>query len=140
MGAHPKSLGVVIGPGAGTRIYLRCGPTDLRKAFDGLTRIVEEELGRQITDGDFVVFCNRARSRLKAIYWDGSGVCLFAKRLEDGRFSWPNSLEASKEVTSAELSMLLEGIDFRNAVHRKWQRRRPISEESEESASIPLTT
>ncbi len=97
----------MIGLGAGTRIYVRCGVTDLRKAFDGLTRIVEEDLSRSITDGDFILFCNRARNRLKAIYWDGSGLCLFAKRLEGGRFAWPDSKEAAQEITSAELSMLL---------------------------------
>ena len=117
----------MIGLGAGTRIYLRCGVTDLRKAFDGLTRIVEEDLSRRITDGDFVLFCNRARNRLKGIYWDGSGVCLFAKRLEGGRFAWPSSREVAQEITSAELSMLLEGIDYRNATHRVWYRRRPVA-------------
>ena len=122
----------MIGLGAGTRIYLRCGVTDLRKAFDGLTRVVEEDLSRNITDGDFVVFCNRARNRLKAIYWDGSGVCLYSKRLEGGRFAWPNSREAALEVTSAELSMLLEGIDYRNATHRVWYRRRPIRNDTPE--------
>ena len=68
----------MIGPGVGTRIYVRCGVTDLSKAFDGLAQIVEEDLSRNITDGDFIVFCNRARNRLKAIYWDGSGLCLFS--------------------------------------------------------------
>ena len=130
----------MIGLGAGTRIYVRCGVTDLRKAFDGLTRIVEEDLSRSITDGDFILFCNRARNRLKAIYWDGSGLCLFAKRLEGGRFAWPNSKEAAQEITSAALSMLLEGIDFRNATHRVWYRRRPISERKDEEATIRLTT
>lgn len=126
----------MIGLGAGTRIYLRCGVTDLRKAFDGLAQVVENDLSRNLTDGDFIVFCNRARNRLKAIYWDGSGVCLFAKRLEGGRFAWPDTREAAKEITSAELSMLLEGIDYRNTTHRAWYRRRPISEPSR----IPLTT
>lgn len=129
----------MIGLGAGTRIYLRCGVTDLRKAFDGLARIVEEDLRRNITDGDFVLFCNRARNRIKAIYWDGSGLCLFAKRLEGGRFAWPQSKLAAEEVTPAELSMLLEGIDFRNTTHRVWYRRRPISKKSQESSVVALT-
>ena len=140
MAAAATSLGYLIGPGAGTRIYLRCGVTDLRKAFDGLARIVEEDLCRSITDGDFILFCNRARNRLKAIYWDGSGLCLFAKRLEGGRFAWPDSKEIAQEITSAELSMILEGIDFRNATHRAWYRRRPISERKDEESPIPLTT
>ena len=54
----------MIGLGAGTRIYLRCGVTDLRKAFDGLARIVEEDLSRSITDGEFIVFCNYVASRV----------------------------------------------------------------------------
>lgn len=116
----------MIGLGVGTRIHLRCGITDLRKSFDGLTQIVESDLGRSITDGDVVLFCNRACTRLKAIYWDGSGLCLFLKRLEAGKFAWPQSNEAAQEVTWAELSMVLEGIDFRNATHRAWHRRRPI--------------
>lgn len=130
----------MIGPGAATRIYLRCGVTDLRKAFDGLTQIVEEDLSRSITDGDFIVFCNRVQNRLKAIYWDGSGLCLFAKRLEGGRFAWPDTREAAKEITAAELSMLLEGIDFRNATHRAWYRRRPIPKRNEKESKIRLTT
>jgi transposase len=129
----------VIGLGAGTRIYLRCGVTDLRKAFDGLAHIVEEDLSRNITDGDFVIFCNRAQNRLKAIYWDGSGLCLFAKRLEGGRFAWPQSKTAAEEITPAELSMLLEGIDFRNTTHRVWYRRRPISKKPVETSPVSLT-
>lgn len=140
MAAPSTSLDSVIGPGSGTRIYVRCGVTDLRKAFDGLTRIVEEDLSRSITDGDFIVFCNRSRNRLKAIYWDGSGLCLFAKRLEGGRFAWPESADAAREITSAELSMLLEGIDFRNATHRLWYRRRPVGHKVEDPSEILLTT
>ncbi len=123
----------MIGPGNGARIYLRCGVTDLRKAFDGLARIVEEDLSRDILDGELVVFCNRARNRIKAVYWDGSGLCLFAKRLEGGRFAWPQSKESAKEITNAELSMLLEGIDFRDATHRRWYRRRPIDNKLEKA-------
>ena len=130
----------MIGLGAGTRIYLRCGVTDLRKAFDGLSKVVEEDLSRNITDGDFIVFCNRVKNRLKAIYWDGSGLCLFAKRLEGGRFAWPDSKIEAKEITSAELGMLLEGIDFRDKTHRVWYRRRPVKERNEEASKFPLTT
>jgi transposase len=126
----------VIGLGAGARIYLRCGTTDLRKAFDGLAGIVEHELGRDLYAGELILFCNRAHTRLKAIYWDGSGLCLFAKRLEAGTFSWPESTEAAKEITSAELSMLLEGIDLRSAKHRVWYRRRPIEDTSEKLCKL----
>ena len=107
----------MIGLGAGVRLYLRCGVTDLRKSFGGLATIVEEDLKRNLLDGDLVLFCNRSRNRIKGIYWDGSGVCLFAKRLEGGSFSWPNSTAVAKEITLAELAMLLEGIALRNAKH-----------------------
>lgn len=120
----------MIGLGTGARIYLRSGTTDLRKAFDGLAGIVEHELRRDLYAGELILFCNSARNRIKAIYWDGSGLCLFAKRLEAGTFSWPASSEAAKEITAAELSMLLEGIDLRRAKHRVWYRRRPIEEAS----------
>ena len=122
----------MIGLGATVRLYLKCGITDLRKSFDGLAQIVEEDLKRNLLDGDLILFCNRARNRIKGIYWDGSGVCLFAKRLEGGSFAWPESKELAKEITSAELGMLLEGIDLRKARHRMWYRRRPISESSGE--------
>ena len=129
----------MIGLGAGTRIYLKCGVTDLRKAFDGLAKIVEDDLSRNITDGDFILFCNRAKNRIKGIYWDGSGLCLFAKRLEGGSFAWPETKEEAKEITSAELAMVLEGIDFRNKTHRTWYRRRPIEERSAQVETNALT-
>jgi transposase len=129
----------LIGLSAGTRVYLRCGPTDLRKSFDGLAQIVEDDLRRDILDGDLVFFCNRSRNRIKAVYWDGSGLCLFAKRLDGGRFAWPQSAEAAREITPAELTMLLEGIDFRDARHRVWSRRRPIERKPLDPREIRLT-
>ncbi len=122
----------MIGLAPGARFYLRCRPTDLRKAFDGLAGLVEEDLGHNLYDAVVVLFCNRARNRLKAIYWDGSGLCLFAKRLEAGTFSWPDSAEQAKEITPAELSMLLEGVDFRSALHRRWHRRRPATSSTQQ--------
>lgn len=127
MAHSSRGLVLVIGLSSGARFYLRCGPTDLRKAFDGLASIVEDELKRDLYDAVVVLFCNRARNRIKAIYWDGSGLCLFAKRLEAGTFSWPESAEDAKEITPAELSMLLEGVDFRSGMHRRWHRRRSVS-------------
>lgn len=126
----------MIGLNSSTRIYVRCGVTDMRKAFDGLAKIVEEDLRRNILDGEIVLFCNRAQNRIKGIYWDGSGLCLFAKRLEGGRFAWPQTATAAKEITPAECAMLLEGIDFRTASHRRWYRRRPIDNVSRTVANI----
>ena len=123
----------MIGLGPSVRIFLRCGVTDLRKSFDGLARIVEEDLEHNLLDGDLVLFCNRSRNRLKGVFWDGSGLCLFAKRLEGGSFGWPTSAGEAKEITNAELAMLLEGIDIRRAKHRMWYRRRPIPKATHEA-------
>lgn len=129
----------MIGLNASVRIYLRCGVTDLRKSFDGLARIVEEDLKHDLLDGDLVLFCNRSRNRIKGVYWDGSGLCVFAKRLEGGSFSWPTSSEEAKEITGAELAMLLEGIDIRRARHRMWYRRRPVEKKTKEASTELLT-
>lgn len=107
-------------------IYLRCGITDLRKSFSGLALIVEDDLERNLLDGEVFLFCNKSRKLIKAVYWDGSGLCVFSKRLEGGCFCWPVSREKAKEITTAELSMLLEGLDNRETQHRFWYRRRPI--------------
>ncbi len=79
----------MIGLGAATRIYLAAGVTDLRKSFDGLYGIVEELLELDPLSGALFVFCNRSHNRLKVLYWDGSGLCVLAKRLEKGTFRWP---------------------------------------------------
>jgi transposase len=113
----------VIGLGAATRIYLAAGVTDLRKSFDGLYGIVEETLALDPLSGALFVFCNRTRNRLKVLYWDGSGLCVLAKRLEQGTFRWPAVAAASHEVSRAELELLISGLDLANARERKWYRR-----------------
>ena len=102
-------------------------PVDFRKGHDGLAALVQSQLRRKPFDGSVYVFRAKRADRLKLIYWDGSGLCLFAKRLEAGTFSWPDSAEQAREITPAELSMLLEGVDLRNAMHRRWHRRRAVS-------------
>jgi transposase len=106
---------------AGVRIYLAMGLTDMRKGFDGLAALAQEALKQDPFSGHLFVFRGRRGDLIKILYWDGQGFCLFAKRLEKGRFLWPNS---SKDVsrdgvahlTRAQLSMLLEGIDWRAPV------------------------
>ena len=120
----------MIGISTSTTIFLRSGHTDLRKSFGGLAEIVEEDLKRSILDGELFLFCNKSKKLLKAIYWDGSGLCVLAKRLEGGRYSWPTTNEKAKEITYAELSMLLEGLDFKASQHRSWYRRRPTMKET----------
>ncbi len=115
----------MIGISASTTIYLRSGYTDLRKSFIGLAEIVEGELDRSILNGELFIFCNKSKKLLKAIYWDGSGLCVLAKRLEAGTYSWPLTKDKAKEITYAELTMLVEGLDFMASQHRLWYRRRP---------------
>ena len=94
------------------RIYIRPGQTDLRKAVNGLTIIVQEAMELDPFSGSVYVFCSRDRKLLKAVYWDKSGFWLSQKRLEKEKFPWPETKEAVKELSSEELSMLLKGIDF----------------------------
>ena len=85
----------------------------MRKGFDGLARLVEENLKRDPFGGQLFVFRGRRGDLLKALWWDGQGLCLFAKRLERGRFVWPKAQGGTCVLSPAQLSMLLEGIDWR---------------------------
>lgn len=97
----------------GARIWLACGITDMRKGFDGLAAIVQMQLAEDPFSGQLFVFRGRRGDRVKLLWWDGDGLCLFAKRLERGRFVWPNAASGSVHLSQAQLSMLLEGIDWR---------------------------
>ena len=94
------------------RIFLRPGPTDLRKASNGLTAIVQEGMKQDPFSGSVYMFCNRDRTLLKAVYWDRNGFWLSGKRLEKEKFPWPETTEAARELSAEELKMLLAGIDF----------------------------
>lgn len=98
---------------AGVRIYLAMGPTDMRKGIDGLTLLVQELLKLDPFAGHLFAFRGRRAYLIKILYWDGQGFCLFAKRLEKGRFTWPITKEGVVTLTPAQLSMLVEGIDWR---------------------------
>ena len=103
------------------RIFLAPGVTDMRKSFDTLAALARDGIGEDPLSGSLFVFCNRRRDRLKILYWDRSGYVLFAKRLEKGTFSWPAAKGQSKiEFTSAELSMLIGGLDLRSSRKRPW--------------------
>ena len=101
---------------AGTRIYLALEPTDMRKGFDGLAAQVSHVLRRDPFSGHLFLFRGKRGDRLKALYWDGSGLCLFAKRLERGRFVWPRIEQGAVTLTPAQLAMLIEGMDWRRAI------------------------
>ena len=95
------------------RVFAKSGATDMRKSFDGLVGLVEQELGQDVESGHLFLFFNRRGDRVKVLWWDGDGLCLFAKRLERGRFVWPQATSGTVHLTAAQLSMLLEGIDWR---------------------------
>jgi transposase len=103
----------VIGLPAGTRVWLAAGVTDMRRGFDGLASIVHEKLLEDPFGGHVFVFRGRRGDRIKVLWWSGDGMCLLAKRLEDGRFVWPAAESGAVHLTPAQLSMLLEGIDWR---------------------------
>jgi transposase len=100
------------------RIFLRPGFTDMRKAANGLSIIVEEQLELDPLSGNLFLFCNRRRSIFKALYWDRNGFCLWKKRLEKDRFPWPKDGGGVAEIGEQQLKWLLDGIDFFRA-HKK---------------------
>ena len=104
---------------AGVRIYLACGATDMRKGFDSLSVMAQEVLRQDPFAGHLFAFRGRRGDLVKVLYWDGQGFCLFAKRLEKGRFVWPTPADGVVTISAAQLGYLLEGIDWR-APRRTW--------------------
>jgi transposase len=94
------------------RIFIQPGSTDMRKQINGLSIFVEEELKDNPMSGNLYMFCNKSRRRLKMIYWDRNGFCMWQKRLEQDRFPWPKTRDEAIEIKKEELFMLLDGIDF----------------------------
>ena len=113
----------MIGLPNGTRVWLAAGMTDMRRGFDGLAAIAQEKLGADPFGGHVFVFRGRRGDLVKLLWWDGEGLCLFDKRLERGRFIWPQATEGSVHLSTAQLSMLLEGIDWRRP-ERTWTPRK----------------
>ena len=103
-----------------TRVWLACGVTDMRKGFPGLAAQAERVLKADPHCGHLFIYRGRRGDLIKMIWWDGQGACLFSKRLERGRFVWPSASDGKVSVTPAQLSMLLEGIDWRAPV-RTWR-------------------
>jgi transposase len=106
----------VISLPAGTQIWIAAGVTDLRRGFTGLSGMVQTVLHENPFSGHIFLFRGRRGDLIKMLWFDGDGLCLFAKRLERGRFVWPQAGSGTVSLTRAELSMLLEGIDWRCTV------------------------
>ena len=102
-----------------TQIWIAAGVTDLRRGFDGLSALIQTKLEKSPLSGQVFIFRGRRGDLVKLIWFDGDGLCLFQKRLERGRFIWPQATEGSVALTRAQLSMLLEGIDWRRP-ERTW--------------------
>lgn len=105
-------------PLSDARVFLALGSTDMRKAINGLSIMVEQHLSRDPFSGDLFVFCNRRRNMIKVLYWDKNGFCLWHKRLEEHKFQWPESAEEVVMIGPRELEWLLDGLDFTSAHQR----------------------
>ncbi len=100
-------------------MFVRPGTTDMRKQINGLAALVRDQLGhdpggrlRLTPDGSLYLFAGPSRDRLKILYWDRNGFCLWQKRLEEDRFPWPKDVGEIRKISSEQLAMLLDGIDF----------------------------
>ncbi len=102
-------------PPQDTRIFIRPGATDMRKAINGLAGIVQNEFDMNPYDNSIFAFSNKRADRIKILYWDRNGFCLWHKRLEKDRFPWPKNENQVLELTPEQLRWLLNGIDFRRA-------------------------
>ena len=106
------------------RVVLAVEPVDMRKSFNGLWAVVEQHLREDPREGRLYLFTNKTRNRLKALYWDGTGAWVFAKRLEKGRFSWPIGSDGKKLSLKPEaVIMLLNGIDLQKGCEKAWYER-----------------
>lgn len=110
----------MIGLPIGTRIWLAAGVTDMRQGMNGLAALVQTALAESVFAGHLFIFRGRRGDLVKLLWWSGDGMNLYAKRLERGRFVWPQVTTGAVHLTSAQLSMLLEGIDWRRP-ERTWQ-------------------
>ena len=102
----------MIAVASGLKVLIATKPVDFRKGMDGLAALVKEHLGADPFSGAVFVFRAKRADRLKLIVWDGTGLCLFAKRLEDGRFRWPKIEDGVMRLTPSQLSALIEGLDW----------------------------
>ena len=108
----------MIAPGTGVRVYLACGATDMRKGIEGLAAMTQDVLRQKPTGGAVFAFRGRMGDRLKLLYWDGQGFCLYYKVLQKDRFPWPRAGDGAVRLTSAQLAMLWD-----RAGERHWSER-----------------
>ena len=105
------------------KVYLATEPCDMRKSFEGLSAVIEQQLKESPLSGAAFIFTNKKHNRLKILYWDGTGIWVMAKRLEKGTFSWPKSSTPGSGKIRLEptaLAMLTDGVDLRDGCRRAW--------------------
>ena len=95
---------------SGSKIYLACGYTDLRRGIDGLAELVRQQFRLDPFSNTLFLFCGRKRDRIKALYWEGNGFLLLYKRLERGVYQWPRSESEARELTPQQYRWLMEGL------------------------------
>lgn len=108
------------------KVYVALEACDMRKSFNGLWEVAEQKLKEDPKSGALFAFTNKKRTRLKLLYWDGTGVWVLAKRLEQGTFSWPaasDSTSGKVRLAPEALSLLMDGIDMKDACRRAWYER-----------------
>jgi transposase len=115
----------VFGFGPATRIYVAAGATDMRKNFNGLYGLVRDRLSCDPESGHVFLFTNARRNRLKLLVYDGSGLWICSKKLDGGRFRWPETDSAVNKIVLSheELTLLLGGIDLNQTSRRTWYRK-----------------
>lgn len=116
----------MIGPTSPVRVMVATKPVDFRKGAEGLAALVRETMGTDPFSGAVYVFRSKRADRVKLVYFDGTGVCLLAKRLEDGKFCWPAITDGVVRLSAAQLQALMEGLDWRR-VHEAREIRVPVA-------------
>ena len=102
----------MISPASNVQVLVATKPVDFRKGADGLSALVQESLSADPFCGAIYVFRAKRANRVKLLWWDGTGICLLAKRLEEGQFRWPGIADGVMHLSAAQLSALIEGLDF----------------------------
>ena len=109
------------------RVFLAIHPVDMRKQFDGLWAVARDHLGEDPKTGALFAFTNKARNRLKILYFDGTGVWVFAKRIEQGRLTWPSKDHGKSnklKIDPAAMTLLINGIDLKQGTLKAWYDRK----------------
>ena len=107
------------------RVFLATEPVDLRKSFNGLHGVVLDRLKEDPLSGALFVFTNKRRNRIKTLYFDGTGMWVMIKRLEQGRFTWPKGADPDEklELAPEALALLLDGVDLKQGSFKPWYQR-----------------